>query len=462
MTVEIVSDAENGAPTTVPCADPWPGAIQAWYAVFIFALTLMVNFLDRGIISLLVPQLKADLRLSDFQLSIVAGFALVLFYLILELPIARLADVGTRRTIIGVGIALWSAATALCGLAQNFWQLFACRVATGVGEACNGPATFSMLADLFPREKLPRAIVVMNFGFMAGTGLSLIIGGTVIHFLSHTPVVVVPIVGALKSWQLTFMAVGLPGLAIAALMWTVKEPARRGRLMSGAERGVRPISVPVRNVVRFVIENRGTYGPMLMGLAFNVMLAFGTASWIPAFYGRTYGWSMTKVGLVQGAVILMVWPFGAMFGSWLSETFLKKGYHDANLRVVFLSIVCLIPGMVALPLMPRAELAVALGALNGFLAAWVLGPQNAAIQIVTPNEMRGQITALALFVFNAFGAGIGPTFVAVLTDYAFGSDAQLRYALSAVAAVLGPLAAASVWYGMKAYARSVVRAQNWG
>ena len=462
MTVETIGSTEAASVQAEDVAQPWPSPRQAWYAVFVFALALMINFLDRGIITLLVPGIKADLALTDIQISLIMGFAFVFFYVFLGLPIARYADVGTRRTIVGVGIALWSVATALCGMAQSFSQLFLFRVGTGVGEACNGPATFSMMSDLFPHEKLPRAIAVLNFGFMAGTGMALIIGGTVIHVLSSMPPVALPILGTLKAWQMAFVLVGLPGLLVAALMWTVKEPVRRGRLMVGATAKARPASIPIRDVARFIFENRGTYGPMFLGLAFNTVLAFGSASWAPAFFGRTYGWSMTQVGLVSGSVYLIVWPFGAMFGSWLAEYLQKKGYDDANLRVVVLAIVLLLPGQILLPLMPNAELAVALSAVNGFFAAWVLGPQNAAIQIVTPNEMRGQITALALFIFNVVGFGMGPTVVALFTDYVFGSEDQLRYSLATVAAVLGPLAALSIWYGLKAYGQRVARVRAWG
>ena len=462
MTVETIGSTEAASVQAEDVAQPWPSPRQAWYAVFVFALALMINFLDRGIITLLVPGIKADLALTDIQISLIMGFAFVFFYVFLGLPIARYADVGTRRTIVGVGIALWSVATALCGMAQSFSQLFLFRVGTGVGEACNGPATFSMMSDLFPHEKLPRAIAVLNFGFMAGTGMALIIGGTVIHVLSSMPPVTLPILGTLKAWQMAFVLVGLPGLLVAALMWTVKEPVRRGRLMVGATAKARPASIPIRDVARFIFENRGTYGPMFLGLAFNTVLAFGSASWAPAFFGRTYGWSMTQVGLVSGSVYLIVWPFGAMFGSWLAEYLQKKGYDDANLRVVVLAIVLLLPGQILLPLMPSAELAIALSAVNGFFAAWVLGPQNAAIQIVTPNEMRGQITALALFIFNVVGFGMGPTVVALFTDYVFGAEDQLRYSLATVAAVLGPLAALSIWYGLKAYGQRVARARAWG
>jgi len=455
MTLEPFAELLAEPPKPNESADgPWPSARTAWYAVFVFSLTLMINFLDRGLITLLVPGIKADLHLTDFQVSLVIGFAFVFFYVFLGLPVARLADTGKRRTIIGVGIALWSGATALCGMAHSFLQLFICRVGTGVGESCNGPATYSLLSDLFPSAKLPRAIAVLNFGFMAGTGFALIIGGTVLHFLQSMPPVSLPIVGALHSWQMAFLLVGLPGLAVSALVWTVKEPLRRGRMGRGGT------TLPVREVVRFVMDNRAVYGPMLLGLAFSTVLSIGSLSWGPAFFGRTYGWSMTEVGLVSGVVFLIVWPPGAMFGSWLAERWQRQGHDDANLRVVVWAIVLLIPGQVLFPLMPKAEYAIALSAVNGFIAAWVLGPQNAAIQIVTPNEMRGQISALAIFIVNVLGYGVGPTFIAVLTDYAFGSEAYLRYAMSLSAVVLAPLSGLTIWWGMKAYGAAVARARK--
>jgi len=421
---------------------------------------LMINFLDRGLITLLVPSIKADMHLTDFQMSLVIGFAFVFFYVFLGLPVARLADTRTRRTIIGIGIATWSAATALCGLANNFWQLFFCRVATGAGESCNGPATYSLLADLFPREKLPRAIAVLNFGFMLGTGFALIIGGAVIHMLRSVPPMHVPVLGVLRAWQMAFVIVGLPGVAVAGLVWTVKEPLRRGRLMVAGSKKARAVGIPLRDVVRFLYDNRAVYGPMFLGLAFSTVLSIGTLSWGPSFYGRTFGWSMAQVGLISGLVFLVVWPPGAMFGSWLAERWQKQGHDDANMRVVVWAILLLIPGQVLFPLMPKAEYSIAISAFNGFIAAWVLGPQNAAIQVVTPNEMRGQISALAIFIINVLGYGIGPTLIAALTNYVFGSESQLRYAMSAAAVVLAPLAALSIWWGLKAYGAAFARARK--
>jgi MFS family permease len=435
---------------------PWPSPGRAWYAVGIFGLALTINFLDRGILTLLIGPIKHDLNLSDTKASLLVGFAFVFFYLFLGLPIARLVDTRSRRLIIGAGIALWSLMTAFCGLAQNFAQLFIARIGVGVGEACNGPATFSMMADLFPRDKLPRAISVLNFGFVAGTGLALLLGGTVIHFVSAMDPISLPVVGLLHPWQITFMLVGLPGLLVALLLSTVPEPLRRGRIA-----GILTKSLPVRDVIRFLTDNRGAYGPMFLGLACNVVLHFGAAAWVPTFFVRTYGWTASKAGVLQGILIICTAPFGLMIGSALSEWFTRRGYADSNMRVTFIGIAASTPCAILYPLMPTPELAVAVLSLQWFFAMLLPGPQNAALQIITPNQMRGQVTALFLFVFNVVGFGAGPTVIALLTDYVFRGEAMLRYSLVAAGCVLGPLAAFIVWSGLKGYGDSVKRASTW-
>ena len=209
------------APATTGDAAGWPSPRQAWYAVFIFGLTLLVNFLDRGIITLLVEPLKHDLGLSDEQVGVLMGLAFVCFYVVLGLPIARLVDSVRRATILTVGLACWSVATALCGLAGSFGQLFAFRVGVGVGEACSGPATYSMLADLFPPWKLPRAIAFMQVGFFAGNAAALIVGGAIVTLLLALPPMTLPLVGTLHGWQLAFLLASVPGLIVTALLFDV-------------------------------------------------------------------------------------------------------------------------------------------------------------------------------------------------------------------------------------------------
>jgi MFS family permease len=425
---------------------PWPSARVAWWAVIVFALSLMVNFLDRGILTLLVGPIKQDLHLSDFQMSLIMGLAFIFFYMVAGLPIARAVDSISRRRIIGIGLTLWSLMTAACGLATSFPTLFAARVGVGVGEACTGPATYSMLADFFPPEKLPRAIGVLNMGFVLGSSCALLIGGTVITLLSATPIVHLPIIGDVKSWQATMMAVGLPGLLIALLMLTVPEPVRRG------DTGATP---PIRDVVAYLVKYRGAYGLMTLGMVVNTVLFIGAGAWTPTFYMRHWGWTPGQVGTVMAALIIATQPAGAFCGVRMAEWLAKRGYDDANMRVTFFAALALVPFSVLFPFAPSAQVAVGLAAFSGFVGAWTFGPQNAAFQVITPNRMRGQITALFLFAFNVVGVGVGPTAVAFLTTYVFKSEAKLGLSLATAAAVLGPIGAIFLGLSLKPYAARI-------
>jgi MFS family permease len=412
--------------------------------------------LDRSLLTLLVEPIKRDLHLSDSSIGLLLGPAFVLFYVILGLPVARLVDSKTRRTIIATGICIWSVLTAFCGLARNFLQLFLCRVGVGSGEACTGPATYSMLADLFPKEKLPRAIAVLNFGFYAGTGLALMIGGTLTQIFVNLPPTTLPVLGTIRGWQLTFFVVGLPGLIVAALMGTVREPKRRG---VGNVEGGRLKSIPIGDVVRYLLAHARTYVPLFVGMGIQTVMLFGIGSWAPAYYFRTFHWTPARFGLVQGLLSLTVMPLGAFVGSLLAERYAKKGHDDANMRVVLLASIICLPGYILFPLMPSASLAVAVSAYALFTNAWVAGPINAALQSITPNQMRGQVTFLFLFIFNAVGYGLGPMFVGLLTDMVFHSEAQIGRSLATTVAILAPLGILMMWLALKPYGRSFAEAR---
>jgi MFS family permease len=454
-------EARTGAQVAAP-AEPWPSPAQGWYAIFIFALSLVVSFLDRTILSLLVEPIKRDLHLTEVQVSLLMGFAFVCVYTFTSLPVARLADYKSRRAIIGIAIATWSMMTALCGTARSFAQLFLFRVGVGAGEAWSGPATYSMIADLFPREKLARAAAVLNFGTYTGNGLALIIGGTLTHLLLVMPPKTLPVFGTVYGWQLTFIAVGLPGLIVAALMRTVKEPKRRGVLggSSGTANGVRR-AVPIRDLIRFLKDNAGIYLPMLAGMGINTMMAFGISTWGPAFYIRTFHWTPAQFGLAQGIITLTILPLGAVTGGYLAERFAKQGHDDANLRVVLLASILALPGSILFPLMPTAAAALAVSAYASFVGGWSAGPLNAALQTITPNQMRGQVTSLYLLTFNLIGFGVGPTMVALFTQYVFHSDAMVGHSMSAVATLLGPIGVLIWILTRKPYARSIQRAKAW-
>ena len=296
---------------------------------------------------------------------------------------------------------------------------------------------------------------MLNLGFAYGQGIALLVGGTVIGALSSLPEMTLPVLGQVRPWQLTFFAVGLPGLIVAALMSTVKEPVRRGIQAPGAGNAI--AQIPVREVMRYLVDHRHAYAPMFLGLGVQGIMIIGTIAWTPSFFIRTHGWDIAHFGQVFGLILMLIMPLGLMFGGWLAEFLAKKGYHDANLRIVVLVSALIFPLLVAMPLVPDPWVAIALLALQNFIAAWQFGPQNAAFQVITPNRMRGQVTALYLFLFNFVGFGLGPTFIALITDYVFGSEDQLRYALALAAAVMEPLAVFIFWKGMKPYGEIVAR-----
>jgi MFS family permease len=437
-----------------PVASPaWPASRTAWYAVFVLALTVLFANLDLTIVALLVEPMKRDLDLSDVQVSLLLGFAFAVFYTFIGLPVARYIDRSSRTRILAIGLAVWSAATVFCGLARGFWQLFLGRVLVGAGESVNGPATFSLIADSFPPERLPRAIAVMQLGVVAGSGLSLLLGGVVIHLLAQVAPIALPGVGLLKSWQLVFIVIGLPGLAVAVLMTTVREPARRG-LAALARR-----EVSLTEVVRYLADNWRVFGPMFLGLTLGA-LSLGAQQWMPAFYQRTYGWEPARVGSITGIMRLIATPLGLLIGVWLAERLTRLQRDDAALRVVVLARLVGVPAAIALPLMPTPWLALGLDAVVAIALGAGGASQNAALQIVTPNQIRGQVTALYLFIYNVVGLGLGPTLAAVMTQYVFHAESELRYALCALAASIGPLALIIIWSGIKPYAREVARLRS--
>ena len=435
--------AESGATRA------YPPAIQGWYAVFALALAVMVNFLDRGIFALLVRPIKEDLHLSDVQVSLIMGFAFTFFYVLLGMPVARLVDRGNRKRIMAVGIAVWSAMTALCGFAGSFWQLFLARVGAGVGETTSGPSAYSMLSDYFPPEKLPRAIAGMNIGFVAGSGLSLVLGAAAIGFVGNRPEIVVPVLGTFRSWQVVLLLVGMPGLIVAAIMLSVREPPRHHGHAAGANQ-------PVTEVFLLMVRHWRVFIPMFAGLALRSVQMFGLQMWGPSFYQRTYGWSATQIGYVSGASLMVAMPIGLFLGSWLAEYYWKRGRHDANMRVVVISTAVSVPLGVFAPLLPSPWLFAGVSMITWVFLGMAAPVENAALQSVTPNRMRGQMTFLFLFTMNVVGMGLGPLFVALLSQYVF-SEAEIRYSIMLTSAALGVPAIYAFWFGMRPYGEAMKR-----
>jgi MFS family permease len=429
----------------------------AWYVVGVLVLAYTFSFIDRQILGLLVTPIKRDLNIGDFEVGLLGGLAFALFYTFLGLPIGRLADRANRRNIIAAGIAFWSAMTAVCGLAKSFWALFLARMGVGVGEAALSPPAYSLIADLFPADKLARALSVYSMGIFIGSALAYIVGASVVQLVADAPPIMLPVIGEIHAWQLTFFIVGLPGLLVALLMFTVREPARRGTAYGKSGTGV----IPVREVVAFVWQRRATFGAHFIGFALLAMFGYGTALWIPEFIRRSHGWEIYDAGYVYGFMILVFGIGGVLFGGAVSDWLRNRGRTDAYMRAVMLAACGLAPCAVAFPLVPGEVAMLVLLALTVFLGAMPTGAAAAALQAVTPNQMRAQVSALYLFFANLIGMGIGPALVGFFTDYVLGDDSKLNLSLSLTAAATLPVAALILALGLRPFREAMASAQSW-
>ena len=442
--------APNGTP-------PHPKPAYAWYVVGVLVLAYTFSFIDRQILGLLVTPIKRDLNIGDFEVGLLGGLAFALFYTFLGLPIGRLADRANRRNIIAVGIAFWSIMTAACGLAKSFGTLFLARMGVGVGEAALSPPAYSLIADLFPADKLARALSVYSMGIFIGSALAYIVGASVVQLVAEAPPIMLPVIGEIHAWQLTFFIVGLPGILVALLMLTVREPARRGAAYGKSGTG----AIPVRDVVAFVWQRRATFSAHFIGFALIAMFGYGTALWIPEFINRTHGWRIYDAGYVYGFMILVFGIGGVLSGGALSDWLRNRGRTDAYMRAVMLAACGLTPCAIAFPLVADEAPMLVLLALTVFLSAMPTGAAAAALQAVTPNQMRAQVSALYLFFANLIGMGIGPALVGFFTDFVLGDAGQLNLALSLTAAVTLPIAALILALGLRPYRESMAAAKAW-
>ena len=428
-----------------------PSPAYAWYVVAVLLLAYTLSFIDRMILSLLVGPIRADLGISDTQMSLLMGFAFAVFYSALGIPLGWLADRRGRRSLIVAGIAAWSLMTAACALARSYAGLFLVRIGVGVGEATLSPAAYSLLGDYFPREKLGRAMAVYSIGVPLGSGIALMAGSLVVKAVTEGAPVTLPLLGALAPWRLAFIWIGLPGLLVAALVaLTVREPRRLGDAAQAA-RG---------EFTAFLRAHPAALAAHFGGMSLIALVMYGAMAWIPQFLHRTYGMPVPQAGFWFGIATAGCGACGLLIGGAMADGLYRRGYKDAHLRVIRLNAVILLPLFVGMALAPTAPVALALmivGMLAGTIHGGVAG---AALQLIAPNRLRARVVALYFLVANLVGLGLGPTAIALVADGVFHDDAALRYGLAIVTAVALPLSAIILTLGLKPFARAVVAAEG--
>ena len=427
---------------------PWPSPRLAWYAVAILVVAFVFSFIDRIIIALLVEPLKADLGLSDTELGLLQGLAFAVFYALVGLPIGRWADRYSRRLIIGTGIFLWSLMTAVCGLARNFWHLFLARVGVGVGEAALSPAAYSMIADYFPPAKLGRALGVYQSGAFFGAGLAFMVGGLVIQLVSGADLAL-PVIGTVRPWQMVFFVVGLPGVVVALLMLTVREPERRGKLSGHAE------AVPLALVLRFALSHWRIFAAHFGGFALLAVPITTILTWVPAYYFRRLGYTPPEFARDVGPMLLLLSPAGVYVGGWLGDKLRARGYADAPFRVGIGTALVLLPASYLATTATDPGIARLYAAPFIFCATLSIAMAPAALQLFVPNQMRAQVSATWMLVLNIVTAGVGPTAVGLITDRVFKDPLAIGEAIALVNCVSVPLAALILWTGLRPFRAAV-------
>lgn len=418
--------------------------------VAVLLLAQMFSFLDRMIMGLLVGPVRETLQISDTQYSLLAGLAFSLFYALMGLPLARIADSRSRRNLIAAGIAVWSAMTAVCGLARGFWGLFAARVGVGVGEATLAPSAYSMIADYFPKNILARALSVYMIGVTLGSGFAYMLGGAVVAYVENMDQIVLPMLGAVHGWQLTFFIVGLPGILVSVLVLaTVREPPRTGLAAGDAA------SIPVAEVVRYLWDRRRAYGGHILGISIFVMVVYALNLWGPTYLIRTFGYSRPEAGWVFGLVMILAGTAGLLLAGSVADIWMRRGARDAYVRTILISILCIIPCAVSLGFITNDVLGITMIGLAVFFSAFQGGLAGGTLQLMTPNRMRGQVIAVYQLAANLIGLGLGPTVVAATTDHVFGYDAAIGKSIALSAAVLCPLGGWLLWRSLPAIRRQL-------
>ncbi|MEW6126994.1 MAG: MFS transporter [Acidobacteriota bacterium] len=442
--------------------EAYPRAPYAWYVVGVLTFVYVFSFIDRQILNLLVRPIQRDLGISDTLMGLLSGLAFAVFYTFFGIPLGRLADSKSRRGIIAVGFAFWSLFTAGCGLAKNFIQLLLMRMGVGIGEAALSPAAYSLITDYFPPKRRATAISIYSMGIYIGSGLALIIGGLVARFATAQEAWNLPIVGETRPWQVVFFIVGMPGVLLALLMYTVREPIRRGVRSVKATDGKPAVEqTPMREVIAYLKANWMTFLCHNVGFALLSFSSYGASAWIPTMFVRRYGWTEAAIGQAYGLIVAIASTLGVVAGGRLADWMTERGSRDATLRVGLMASVMWFPFGMAYPLMSEASWAIALLIPAAFLASAPFGVAPAAIQQMMPNPMRGQASAIYLFVVNLIGLGLGPLVVAMTTDFVFKDKQMVHYSLLIVGTLAHLVSTALLWVGIKPFLKSLDRLKEW-
>jgi MFS family permease len=423
---------------------------RAWLTVSVLLVAAVISFIDRQLLSLLIDQIKHDLGVSDFQMGLLVGPAFALFHALAGIPCGWLADRAGRGKVVAGGIALWSAMTAASGFAASYLQLFLARMGVGVGEATLGPSAHSLIADSFDAKRLPLAMSVYSTGVALGAGLAFAFGAQAVNLVGHLPDTL-PLVGALRDWQLAFIIVGLPGLPFALLVLLIVRDPRSAASREAAAPAMFAGLAPLWRVNRRLI--------LLYLTAISALTGSGYASltWLPAHFIRNFGWTPQQAGLMLGVMLMVAGVAGALAAGAAGSFLTRRGMLDAPLRVILAAALFHAPFTACVTLVGSDELAVVLMAPATFLSSAFVALGPAAVQAATPVALRGRVAAIVLMVTSLAGMVAGPVGVGALTSFVFAEDKAVGLGLATVAGLLSLVGGLLLMAALAPYRAAILR-----
>lgn len=415
---------------------------RAYGMVAVLTLAYVVSFADRMLLAMLIDPVRESLGLTDTQISLMLGLAFVLFYTSLSLPLGKIADRHDRSLLLTLGILAWSAATAACGLATNIWQLFLARMGVGAGEASLAPASYSLISDYFPPERVGSAMAIYASGITLGSGTAFALGGALVQSLGPRAPVSIPLLGEIEGWRAAFIVLGLVGIPMALLVnWVIREPRRKliARIAPNA---------PLASMRRFIWRRRAGFVPILIGYAALSIVTYGISTWAVAFFQRVHFWSPAPLGAIYGALLGIGGTAGVLAGGFLTDWLSRRGTIDGSARVVLASVVLQCPLYVTAFLVSDWKLAIILFGAAVMVSAVAIGLQNVTIQAMTPAQLRGRMSAVFLLLANLLGLGVGPTIIGAMTDYVYTGPTAIGASLATTVAMCLPLSALLIVIGL--------------
>ncbi len=435
----------------------WPSDGAAYWALAVIILATFMSFLDQVVFGMLAESIKRDFQLTDTQLGFLAGPATIICYFFVGIPLGRLADIYPRKLVLSASAAFVGILIALSGIAQSFAQFVGSRVFLAAGGSAHAPSSYSLLTDAFPPRILTRAFALLQLGFIGGTTLGPIIGGQLVTASAGWD-------GAtfmglsIYNWQLALIYLSVPTLIASLLFLTVKEPLRLAPNQSAVQiptdvgLGRKMITFMGFDAARAIHAGGRVYYPMFGALALSAIESFGIMFWRTPYLMREFGWDASQIGNLIGSVALVASLAGMLVGGIFVE-WLAKRHRDANVRAAFVCYCGSTAVIITALLIPDPYWSTIAFGCGAFFAIAGAVPQNAAIQRVAPNDMRGQVTAFYLFMFTFFGA-MGIWFIGIVSDFV---TQNLGQAILLTAITLMPLGAFLMFRAIKPYREEVER-----